>query len=131
VLLARTADVDYSVEHWHGYLFVVKRTAATPNSELLLAPLDAPEQQTVLRAHQPNVKLEDVEVFERHLATMERANGLSECHVFALPHHTEASAVRSTSACMRRRAASKLPSRAQCQSPFCIEAPCNAGSDAG
>lgn len=85
MLLPRTADVDYSVAHWHGHLFMVKRTSSTPNSELFLSSLENPSQQLPLRAHRDDVKIEDVHVFNKHIALLERVNGLSECHVFELP----------------------------------------------
>ena len=85
VVLPRVADVDYSVEHWHGHLFMVKRTSTTPNSEVYMCPLQDPTQQQLLRPHRDEVKIEELHVFKRHIALLERKNGLSECHVFTLP----------------------------------------------
>jgi protease II len=94
VLLPRTDDVEYSVVHWHGHLFMVKRTASTPNSELLMTSLDDPSQQRSLRPHREDVKIEDVLVFNTHIAVLERVNGLSECHVFELSDPSSAANVR-------------------------------------
>lgn len=96
VMMPRTHDVDYHVDHWHGSLFMVKRTHDTPNSELVIAPLADPTQQHVLLEHRRDVKLEDVAVSERHLAVLERSAkvGLQECRVHKLPASKAASDVR-------------------------------------
>ena len=99
VLLPRTTDVDYEVSHWNGHLFMVKRTASTPNSELLITTLENPTEQRSLRAHRDDVKIEDVHVFSGHIALLERVNGLSECHVFKLPDVASASNVRALLPC--------------------------------
>lgn len=101
VLLPRATNVDYSVVHWHGHLFMVKRTATTPNSELFITSLEAPSEQHSLRAHRDDIKIEDVHVFNKHIALLERANGLSECHVFELPNPSEAQNACLFSSCMR------------------------------
>lgn len=94
MVLPRVTDVDYSVEHWHGHLFMVKRTSTTPNSEVYICPLEDPSKQRLLRAHTEEVKIEDVHVFKKHIALLERTNGLSECHVFTLPEPDSSTEVR-------------------------------------
>lgn len=94
VLLPRATDVDYNVSHWHGHLFMVKRTSSTPNSELFITTLENPSKQHSLRAHRDDVKIEDVYVFNAHIALLERVNGLSQCHVFKLPDAASANNVR-------------------------------------
>eukprot|EP00892_Ulva_mutabilis_P011782 jgi/Ulvmu1/8977/UM005_0068.1 len=90
VALPRSADVDYGVEHWHDHVFMTMRTTDTPNSRLLIAPLSDLTQQRELRPHRDDTQLEDVSVSEKHIALLERVNGLSECHVFTLPDPAEA-----------------------------------------
>lgn len=94
VALRRSPDVDYSIEHWHGHALMTMRTTDTPNSRLVIAPLDDLSQQKELRPHRAEVQLEDVSVSQRHIALLERVNGLSECHVFSLPEPDQAAFVR-------------------------------------
>jgi protease II len=94
ILLPRMHDVEYSVQHWHGHLFMVKRTTDTPNSEVLMTSLEDPSQQRSLRPHREDVKIEDMLVFDKHIAVLERVNGLSECHVFELSDPSSAANVR-------------------------------------
>lgn len=85
VILPRQTDVEYDVGHWHGSLVMVKRSAAAPNSEVVVAPLAAPTEQRVVLPHRPDVKLEDLVLAERHVAVFERANALPRCVVYAMP----------------------------------------------
>lgn len=40
-------DVEYSVGHRGKHFYITLRDSERPNSELRLAPMDTPEQQTV------------------------------------------------------------------------------------
>jgi protease II len=87
MLLNRTPDVDYDVDHWHGALFMTRRTSDTPNSEVAIAPLNDPGAARTLLPHRPDVKIEDTCVKEGYLAVVERSaeKGLQECVVYKLP----------------------------------------------
>lgn len=120
IALPRRVDVDYSMEHWHGHVFLTMRTTDTPNSRLLIAPLDDLSRQRELRPHRADTQLEDVSVSARHVALLERANGLSECHVFSLPSSAEASTVRSAgSAGVRASGGGLQPAPEECACVSC------------
>ena len=96
VVLEREADVDYDLDHWNGSLFMTRRTKDTPNSEVLIAPLEAPGEARLLLEHRPDVKIEDTALSNDFFAVMERSaeKGLQECCVYELPSSREADAVR-------------------------------------
>lgn len=85
--MERTPNVDYDVDHWHGALFMTRRTEDKPNSEVVIAPLARPAEARELLPHRQDVKLEDTCVKDGHFVVMERSaeKGLQECRVFALP----------------------------------------------
>ena len=85
VILPRETDVECDVEHWHGSWVIVKRTAATPNSEVIVCPVANPAAQRVLLVHDEAVKIEDIAVSERFAAVFVRTGGLQEAQVYALP----------------------------------------------
>jgi protease II len=88
VVLPREHDVDYGVDHWHGALFMTKRTSNTPNSELFIVPISDPSQQRLLLEHRHGFKIEDIALSGNFVAVLERSasTGLQECRVFALPN---------------------------------------------
>lgn len=96
MLLQRTPDIDNSVDHWHGSLFIVRRTKDTPNSQILIAPLASPEDTRPLIEHREDVKIEDTCLADAHFAVIERSaqKGLQECRVFQLPESHDAADVR-------------------------------------
>ncbi len=74
---ARSPGVRYHIEHHDGRFFIVTNLDA-PNFQLLTAPVAAPSRanwQEVL-GHRPNVMLEGIELFARHLVLYEREDGL-------------------------------------------------------
>ena len=86
-LFKRTPDIDIDVDHWHGALFMTRRTKDTPNSEVLIAPLSDPASPRMLLEHREHVKIEDSCVTDGYFAIVERSaeKGLQECHVYTLP----------------------------------------------
>lgn len=79
LLRPREEDVEYSVEHAvlggeDRFLFLHNRTSI--NFELASAPVDAPDEWTVLVPHRDDVRLEYVDAFARRLALGYRRGGL-------------------------------------------------------
>ncbi|KXO98654.1 S9 family peptidase [Tsukamurella pseudospumae] len=79
VLRPREEDVEYSVEHAvldgeDRFLFLHNRTGI--DFELASAPVDAPQDWTVLVPHRDDVRLEYVDAFARRLALGYRRGGL-------------------------------------------------------
>ncbi len=96
VVLPRRQGVEYDVEHAvlpdRGDVWLVRTNApgsgGTPatNFEVHVLPITgvAPAVPEVLTAHRPEVKIEAVDAFRRHLVVAERADGLERLRVMAL-----------------------------------------------
>ncbi|WP_137292145.1 S9 family peptidase [Nocardioides dongxiaopingii] len=85
----RVEGVEYSVEH--AVLagedrFLVLHNAAGPDFELAVAPPEpTPREGWVpLVAHDPAVRLEDVDAFAGHLVVHQRSNGLTQLRILEL-----------------------------------------------
>jgi len=89
VVAPRRQGVEYGVEHavlgGEDVLLVLHNDGAE-NFELAVAPIDASshEQWRPLLAHDPAVRLEDVDAFESHLVVSQRCEGLTQLRVLRL-----------------------------------------------
>jgi oligopeptidase B len=89
VFAERREDVEYSLDHaviGGEERFLVLHNASGPDFELALAPT-APtplEQWQPLIAHDPDVRLEDVDAFETHLVVHQRSRGLTQLRILEL-----------------------------------------------
>ncbi|KQP66802.1 S9 family peptidase [Nocardioides sp. Leaf285] len=89
VFAERVEDVEYSLDHAviaGEDLFLVTHNATGPDFELATAPL-APTPAsgwTPLIAHDPSVRLEDVDAFAGHLVVHQRSNGLTQLRILEL-----------------------------------------------
>jgi oligopeptidase B len=89
VVAPRRDGVEYSVEHavvgGRDVLLVLHNDGAL-NYELATAPVDATshEQWQPLLAHDPAVRLEDVDAFAGHLVVSQRSRGVTELRVLTL-----------------------------------------------
>ena len=74
----REQGVEYSVDHHGDSFLIVTNTDGAENFKLVEAPVDDPrrERWTDVVPHRPDVKLDGVEVFARHLVLHERAEGV-------------------------------------------------------
>lgn len=86
---ARTDGVEYSLEHaviGGQDHFLVLHNANGPEFELGLAPAvpTPPSDWTPLLAHDPAVRLEDVDAFADHLVVQQRSNGSTQVRVLTL-----------------------------------------------
>ena len=89
VFSERREGLEYSLEH--GVLagedvFLVLHNATGPDFELATAPVrpTPPEDWTPLLAHDPAVRLEDVDAFAGHLVVHQRSAGLTQLRVLEL-----------------------------------------------
>ncbi|MDN5726151.1 MAG: S9 family peptidase [Propionibacteriales bacterium] len=82
VIAPRREDVDYNVEVAGDRLLILHNDGAL-DFELAEAPLDAtsPEQWRPVLAHQPGVRLIDVEAYAGHVVVSLRRDGLTAVHV--------------------------------------------------
>ena len=89
VVAPRREGVEYSLEHalvaGADRLLVLHNDGAE-NYALASAPVDAtsPEQWEPLLAHDPAVRLEDVDAFAGHLVVSQRSDGLTQLRIITL-----------------------------------------------
>lgn len=75
----RRDGVEYSLDHARiagEDAFVILHNDDAPDFELVSVPVDAPADRTVLIPHRDDVRLDDVDVFRRHLAVSLRRGAL-------------------------------------------------------
>jgi len=80
VVLPRRDGVEYSLEHAvvaGEDRFVILHNEDALNFELVTVPVDAPTERTVVIAGSDTTRLEDVDVFARHLVVSYRRDALS------------------------------------------------------
>jgi oligopeptidase B len=92
VILPRRQGVEYDVDHAvlapHGDVWLVRTNApgaggeAATNFVVRWRQVDGPGEGVVL-AHRPEIKVESVDAFARHLVVAERAGGLERLRVIA------------------------------------------------
>ncbi|WIA37001.1 hypothetical protein OEZ86_008238 [Tetradesmus obliquus] len=85
------------VGHWQSWLFLLVVSPDTPNGELLVAPVEASQQHTVLLPHRREVELEDVRIYAHHLVLAERQLGHTTITVYCLPANSSAAALAACS----------------------------------
>ena len=88
----RVEGVEYSLEH--AVLggrdhFLVLHNASGPDFELAVAPIDPTPRDgwDPLIAHDPAVRLEDVDAFAGHLVVHQRSRGLTQLRILELDDH--------------------------------------------
>ncbi|MBO0894195.1 MAG: S9 family peptidase, partial [Acidimicrobiales bacterium] len=82
VVEPRRHGVEYGLEHHSGQLLIVTNDGA-PNFRLVAAPVGRPgaESWRELCPYDPSVRLQGIDVFDRHLVLYERAGGLRRIRV--------------------------------------------------
>ena len=91
VLEPRRQDVEYGLDHHRDRFFIMSNEGA-PNFRLVEAPVADPRRQNwrELIPHSPDVKLEGLAAFVRHLVVLERAEAIRRLRVIDLDtggHH--------------------------------------------
>ncbi len=89
VFAERRDEVEYSLDHaviGGEERFLVLHNASGADFELGLAPIapTPPEQWEPLIAHDPDVRLEDVDAFAGHLVVHQRSRGLTQLRILEL-----------------------------------------------
>ena len=82
VVQPRTKDLEYDLDH-HGTHFYFVTNHQAVNFRLCRAPVESPglENWEEVLAHQPQVKIEQVDLFAKHMLISLREGGLSTIHV--------------------------------------------------
>ncbi|MBC8137877.1 MAG: S9 family peptidase, partial [Fibrella sp.] len=75
LILPREEEHEYYLDHRDG-LFYIRTNKDALNFRLVTAPVQSAGDWTEILAHRPEVMLEDLSVFARHLVLEERENGL-------------------------------------------------------
>ena len=85
VVEPRRQGVEYGLDHHGDRLFILSNDGA-PNFRLVEAPVDdpRPENWRELLPHSPDVKLEGIAAFVRHLVVLERAEAVRRLRVIDL-----------------------------------------------
>jgi oligopeptidase B len=78
----RTSGLFYTIEHWKDK-FLIRTNKDAPNFRMMETPVSQPglTYWTDLIPHREDVLIESFAVFEQHLVTTERKNGLNQLHV--------------------------------------------------
>lgn len=78
----RSPGLFYSIEHWNDQ-FLIRTNKDAPNFRIMQTPISKPglAHWTDLIAHREDVLIESFAVFEQHLVTTERKNGLNQLHI--------------------------------------------------
>ncbi len=91
LVAAREDGVEYQIEHHHDphrgdQLFIVTNANGAENFELVAAPVATPDRGhwRVVVPHRPDVRLDRVDAFARHLVLSERAGGLARLRALDL-----------------------------------------------
>lgn len=85
VVVSRSADHEYDVEHRDG-LFYIRTNKDATNFRVVTAPVADPSERNwkQLVAHRPDVKIEGIDPFAGHLVLSEWENGLQQIEVLNL-----------------------------------------------
>jgi oligopeptidase B len=86
VVAPREQGVEYSVDHHGDRFLIVTNADGAENFKLVEAPVDAPGRENWVDVvpHRPDVKLDGVDVFARHLVLVERADALRQLRILRL-----------------------------------------------
>jgi oligopeptidase B len=82
----RSQGIEYGLEH-HGGTFLLLTNDDAENFRVVATPADAPSRDawTELIPHRPDVRLEGLDVFESHVVSYERREGVPRIRVIPLP----------------------------------------------
>ncbi len=86
VVQPRAQGVEYGLEHHEG-TFILLTNDQAENFRVVAAPADDPSRAAwvELVPHRPDVRLEGLDVFARHIVSYERREGMPRIRVIALP----------------------------------------------
>ena len=80
VVLPRETDLEYHVDHRNGLFYILTNQNAK-NFRLVTAPISNPSKQNwhELIAHNPAVRIDDIELFANHMVVAEREADFKNC----------------------------------------------------
>jgi oligopeptidase B len=82
IISPREADHEYNVDH-RGDRFYIRTNKGAKNFRVVTAPVSNPSQANwkELIAHRPEVKIEDIDLFAKHLVLSEWGKGLEKIEI--------------------------------------------------
>jgi oligopeptidase B len=82
IISPREADHEYNVDH-RGDRFYIRTNKGAKNFRVMTAPVSNPSQANwkELIAHRPEVKIEDIDLFAKHLVLSEWEKGLEKIEI--------------------------------------------------
>ena len=82
----RETGMRYYVDHRDGLLYIITNADGATNYKVVTAPLATPGRAhwSELLPHRPAVKVDDLDLFARHMVVYERENGLRTLRVINL-----------------------------------------------
>lgn len=91
LIAARRDRVEYSVDEGDGTLYILTNRDGARDFKIMTAPAAAPEPENwrELIAHKPGRLILDHAVFKRHMARLEREDGLPRIVITRLADHAE------------------------------------------
>jgi oligopeptidase B len=82
--MPRKKDVEYSVDHHKNKFYILYKDDNSKNSKIFEAPLKGYEDMSTWKevvAHDPKVKIENIDVFEKFMSLTIRAEGLRQIRI--------------------------------------------------
>jgi oligopeptidase B len=87
IFMPRKKNVEYYVQHHKSCFYILYKDTLVINRMVYQAPLQGYEDmkswKTVVK-HEPNVKIQDISVFDKFMGLFVRANGLNEIRILSL-----------------------------------------------
>jgi oligopeptidase B len=87
LFMARKPDVEYFMEHHKNGIFIRYKDKQSPNRKIFEAPLGSDGDMTKWKEiipHDPAVKIQDMELFEKYIALFIRKDGLDGISIYDL-----------------------------------------------
>ena len=83
ILQPRTEDLEYSVDHYGDYFYIITNADEATNFKLVKVPVDNPgkDHWTDIIPHREDTLLEGFELFENYLVLEERTDGLLQLNI--------------------------------------------------
>ncbi len=83
IIQPRTRNLEYGIDHYDGYFYILTNKDGAKNFKLMKTPDDktAMENWVDVIPHRENVLLEDISIFKDYLVLEERENGLNRIRI--------------------------------------------------
>jgi oligopeptidase B len=85
IIQPRQQDLEYSISHYQDKFYIVTNKEESFNFKVMTTLIEQPEMENWvdLIPHDPEVLIEDIDIFERYLVISDRFNGLNRIRIKA------------------------------------------------